>query len=172
MAHAVIFRKLLFHTHEPLRLCRQSEETLAHMSLCFCFTEPPVPPAVLKSGSIQTTKGPKHQERASVKAFCSFSTQGMNSKGNLGMRGEDSPWGQPALAKQPGQVWGIHTDVLYVCLGREKNLVERAAAASCSGTLCQMPWHCGYGLFHEVHPIQEWRIIFYFSFQRYIRFPI
>lgn len=116
------------------------------MSLCFSFANSLVPPAVMKSASIQTTKCPKHQERVSIKAFCSFSIQGMNSKGNLGAR-EDSSWGQPALVKQPGRV-GVFTQMFFVCAyGKEKNLVERAAAASCSGILCQMPWHCGYSLF-------------------------
>lgn len=59
-----------------------------------------------------------------------------------------------------------------VFVEKRRILVERAAAASCSGKLCPMPWHRGHGLFCEVHPIQEWGTVSNVPFQTCIMFPI
>lgn len=143
-----------FHTHEALG-CSGSAETCLWGYPCVSpLQSSPVLPAVVESDGIWTTKSPKCQDRTWVKALRSLSTQRMNSRGNLGARGNALALGTISICWMASMSSGYSNRCFVgAFMEEERILVDRAAAASCKGKFCPVPWHHRHGLLCEVHPI-------------------
>lgn len=97
---------------------------------------------------------PKCQERAWVKALHSLSIQRMNSRGNLGARGHALTLGTISICWMASMSSGYSNRCFVgAFMEEQRTLVDRAAAASCKGKFCPVPWHHRHGLLCEVHPI-------------------